>query len=299
MSSEQHKYDVALSFAGEQREYVEKVHTHLEKLGISNYYDKAEEINSWGKNLVDHFSEVFKDQAKFCVMFISKDYAEKIWTGLERQIAESRELVKDEYILPVRFDKTPIKGLVTTKAYLDANTHSPEELAEKIAQKVKNPAALPNVESPNITYRQPLLRPQKFNVYKEREKWIDEVLDALEPRVADDRMDVTVIRTGDLGVRVLVDGKLIYALNFNLGGMSSDDGLSLTYAENNSGLSNNSVHAYGSFDWDRQKNNTVFVMHDFSLFGSFGSSDEQRLTSEEFINILWDKIVDMVEAKYQ
>lgn len=298
MSSDQHKYDVALSFAGEQREYVEAVYRHLKTLDIDVYYDRAEDINSWGKNLVDHFSEVFKDQARFCVMFISKDYAEKIWTGLERQITESRELIDDGYILPVRFDATPLKGLVTTKAYLNAVDHSPEELAEKIAKKVKNQNALPNKELPTITYKQPILRPAKFNVYKEREKWLDLVLSDLETRQVDERVDITIIRSGALGVRALVDGKLIYALNFNLGGMSSDDGISLSQSDNGNGLDNHSMSAYGSFDWDRKKNDTVFVMNDLSVFSNFGSNGEQRLTAAEFTEQLWSKIVEKIEEKY-
>ena len=44
-------YQVALSFAGEQRSYVEQVAEHLKKRGIAVFYDDFETVNLWGKIL--------------------------------------------------------------------------------------------------------------------------------------------------------------------------------------------------------------------------------------------------------
>lgn len=46
-------YDVALSFAGEDREYVEEVAIVLKRFGVRVFYDKFEETELWGKNLFD------------------------------------------------------------------------------------------------------------------------------------------------------------------------------------------------------------------------------------------------------
>lgn len=115
------EYDVALSFAGEQRSHVLAVAECLKKARVSVFYDDYEKANLWGKNLHDHLSDVYQNKAKYCVIFASKEYAEKIWTNLERQNAQARAL-KDkgaEYILPVRFDSTDIPGLLPTIGYLD------------------------------------------------------------------------------------------------------------------------------------------------------------------------------------
>lgn len=45
------KYDIALSFAGENREYVDKVAKLLKDKGISVFYDLFEKANMWGKDL--------------------------------------------------------------------------------------------------------------------------------------------------------------------------------------------------------------------------------------------------------
>ena len=42
------RWDVALSFAGAQRDYVEQVAQALKARGLSCFYDADEEIDLWG-----------------------------------------------------------------------------------------------------------------------------------------------------------------------------------------------------------------------------------------------------------
>jgi hypothetical protein len=48
------EFDIALSFAGEDRAYVDQVASILRDEGVSIFYDKFEEVNLWGKNLYDY-----------------------------------------------------------------------------------------------------------------------------------------------------------------------------------------------------------------------------------------------------
>jgi hypothetical protein len=133
-----HSYDVALSFAGENREYVERVATILRDKGVSVFYDRFEEVDLWGKNLADHFAEVYAKRSRFIVMFVSEHYAAKPWTNHERKHAQDRALQKQEdVILPVRFDDTEVPGLPSTIGYLDIRTMTPEDLAERIIKKLE------------------------------------------------------------------------------------------------------------------------------------------------------------------
>jgi hypothetical protein len=100
------QYDVVVSFAGEQREYVEAFVGRLTDRGLEVFYDKLEEATLWGKDLGEHFQRVYRDQGRFCVMFISEQYAEKVWTRHERRSALERALHdRQEYILPVQGDR--------------------------------------------------------------------------------------------------------------------------------------------------------------------------------------------------
>ena len=57
-----YKYQVALSFASEQRDYVEDMANHLGDFGIVFFYDRIEEVERWGKNLAAHFGRIFTQQ---------------------------------------------------------------------------------------------------------------------------------------------------------------------------------------------------------------------------------------------
>lgn len=132
-------YDVVLSFAGEDRDYVEEVANQLLYKGIKVFYDYFETINNWGKDLYTHFDEIYRKKAKYCVIFISKNYANKVWTNHERRSAQARSFKEqEEYILPVRFDETEIPGIVPTVGYINGNKVSEDTLATMIVKKVQN-----------------------------------------------------------------------------------------------------------------------------------------------------------------
>lgn len=132
-----YEYDVGLSFAGEQREYVEQVANELRSRGIRVFFDDYERDTLWGKDLYAHLSNVYEHMCRFCVIFVSKDYAAKVWPNRERESAQARALrEKQEYILPARFDDTPIPGLLPTVGYVNLNHTSPVQLSEQISKKV-------------------------------------------------------------------------------------------------------------------------------------------------------------------
>jgi len=131
------EYDVALSFAGENRDYVEQVAQQLVALGVEVFYDRFEQVNLWGKDLAEHLGHVYSRDAHFVVIFASRSYAAKAWPNHEKQFALSRHLRGDVgRILPVRLDDTEVPGIPPTIGYLDARVLTPVKLAELIRQKV-------------------------------------------------------------------------------------------------------------------------------------------------------------------
>ena len=130
-------YEVVLSFAGEDRNYVEKVADFLRGHDVNLFYDKYEEVTLWGKDLTEHLDKVYRGNARYCIMFISEHYANKVWANHERRSAFAKALEeKEEYILPVRFDKTEIVGLRPTIGYVDISARTPEELGTLILKKL-------------------------------------------------------------------------------------------------------------------------------------------------------------------
>jgi hypothetical protein len=131
-------YELALSFAGEDRPVVAEVARLLRSGGVKVFYDKFEEVQLWGKDLTAHLAEIYKNRANYCAMFISVHYVGKTWPQMERQHAQSRALLeKREYILPILLDQSETPGLPSTVAYLDARKLSPAEIAERLRRKVR------------------------------------------------------------------------------------------------------------------------------------------------------------------
>ncbi len=135
------KFDVALSFAGENRDYVEQVADALKANDVDVFYDRFEQVNLWGKDLAEHFGEVYGKDARFVVMFSSRHYAAKAWPNHEKSHALATHLKGvGGRILPVRFDDTEIPGLPGTIGYLDLRVLTPSQLAELIRQKIDSDA---------------------------------------------------------------------------------------------------------------------------------------------------------------
>ena len=138
----EYEYDVALSFAGEDRHYAEALAELLENNGHKPFYDKYELFQLWGKNLYTHLSSVYKDKAHYCVMFLSEHYARKLWTNHERANAQARAFEEnEEYILPVRIDDTEIPGILPTVGYLDLRSMSINEIYQVLVEKLSGRTA--------------------------------------------------------------------------------------------------------------------------------------------------------------
>lgn len=132
------KYDVCLSFAGENRAYVEEVAGHLKDMGLRYFYDNDLQHELWGEELTEYLDKVYREDSRFCVMFVSEHYVRKIWTIHERRSALARGLENpgQPYVLPARFDDTQVPGVRPSLGYLDLRRVTARQLAEMIAKKV-------------------------------------------------------------------------------------------------------------------------------------------------------------------
>ncbi|KAF5432386.1 hypothetical protein C5S36_08620 [Candidatus Methanophagaceae archaeon] len=134
-----YKFQVALSFAGEDRMHAQKLAELLEDRHISFFYDLYEQADLWGKDLYQHLQSVYRDWSQFCVLFLSQAYAQKHWTRHELKQAQARAfLERKEYILPVRIDDTEIPGINETIGYIDLRSTPVEEIADLLVEKLSS-----------------------------------------------------------------------------------------------------------------------------------------------------------------
>ena len=123
------RWEVALSFAAAQRPYVEQVAAVLKARGVSCFYDADEQIDLWGRYLAEELPAIYAEQSSAVVVFVSGDYAARDWTRLERRSALNRAVQeRREYVLPARFDDTPLQGCCRTWS-LSTSGMSPRKIS--------------------------------------------------------------------------------------------------------------------------------------------------------------------------
>lgn len=144
-------YDVALSFAGEDRSHAVALAEVLFRRRVKVFYDKYEKSTLWGKDLYVHLSDLYQNKARYCVMFFSQHYIAKAWTKHELKAAQARALNENqEYILPIRLDSTEIPGILKTTAYLNWHEETPESVAEAILEKLGKVSHIPLINEKTI-----------------------------------------------------------------------------------------------------------------------------------------------------
>ena len=71
------------------------------------------------------------------MVFISAEYAARDWTRLERRAALDQAVrERREYVLPARFDDTPLPGLLSSMVTVDLRSRSPQQFAAMIVAKL-------------------------------------------------------------------------------------------------------------------------------------------------------------------
>ncbi len=135
------KYDIAISFAGDDRNVARAINKNLKMAGISTFYDEDFKALLWGKSLSEELRDIYYKDAKYCLMIVSRHYIKKSWPSHERKSALSRLVrEKTEYILPYIIDDTPmedIPGLPPDMHYLHISTTNPIQLVDIILTKIR------------------------------------------------------------------------------------------------------------------------------------------------------------------
>ena len=280
MSSKKYKYDVALSFANEDRNYVKRIAENLKLSGIKVFYDEYETSELWGKNLYEHLDDVYQKKAKYVLMFISKNYKKKLWTNHERRSAQARAFKEnDEYILPIKLDDTEIPGILSTIGYLDGSKKTPKEISDLTVEKLEVQKAITNtlelkdkedetIYIPKVRRTISDLEKKKFlrSSFSEIKSFFNNALTKLKSSNAHIETELEEITSIKFVASAYVEGELTAQCKIWVGGMFGEE-TSISFAEGTRSLDINN---------DNSLNDSARVVDDgieifFDILGmSFG-----------------------------
>lgn len=140
-----YEFDVAISFAGENRNLAKLIVEQLHELDISTFYDKNYEDNLLGGPWAKYFREVFTEKSRLVVAILDKFHFEKVWPTFERDCFDIR--VPNAEVIPVRLDDTVFpafpKDLVAINFKYDGDVDANkdriiDEIVLRIAGKLDN-----------------------------------------------------------------------------------------------------------------------------------------------------------------
>ncbi len=135
-----HEFDVALSFPGEVREYVEKVALALEQnIGPNSYFYDNNYVSQLARPSLDTvLQDIYANRTKLVVIFLCAKYQEKEWCGIEfraiREIIKKRE---NDRVMLIRMDDGQVEGVFETDGYVDARKFTPEEIAGFVQERIE------------------------------------------------------------------------------------------------------------------------------------------------------------------
>jgi hypothetical protein len=303
-------YDLAFSFAGENRAYVEQTKNACEQLGLKVFYDRDKNNEWWGKNFIVEQRKVYGSQTHYFVPFISTEYLAKPIPSDEFQAAMMTAVKRgDGYILPVLIGdvQVPSELMHPHMHYLRAEHYKPADLAREMQQRVGTASDvgqqrrdIGEVVHEAVELRLPKVVPATFSKYKELQVVFDFLgaqFQAAIPRLDERGFVGTVDRMERrLSLRIERAGETIYALDIYKGGSFGDD--ILEFGLGHDRLGGNGINGYARPVFDKDAGVSKLNMTDFSVLSSFGGGDRQ-MTKEELFDKLWDRIIDQLEAHGQ
>lgn len=137
----QHRYDFALSFAGQQRRVAEAVQTALSEHQVEVFYDRNEQHRILAQNIEEYLLPIYQSEARFVVPLLSTEYPERIWAKIESDAFKER--FGDNAVIPIWFSDVPPGAFDESRKYggityyvdKDLNTQA-DQIADVLVRKL-------------------------------------------------------------------------------------------------------------------------------------------------------------------
>ncbi|HEX7307237.1 toll/interleukin-1 receptor domain-containing protein [Lentzea sp.] len=305
--SDEHEYDIAVSFAGEQRDYVERTVEAAKAAGLRVFYDRDMTVEWWGKNVLVEQRKVYGSRTRFFVPFISTEYLEKPYPRDELDAAMLTAVKQGNgYILPVLMGDVvvPPELLHPHVVYLRSDGYTPERLADALCERVglavdagQVPRDVASVVQSVLTLPMPKVVPSGFSRYAELNSVFDYLVGQFQvavPQLESVGFHMQARATDDrLKIRIERGDKTVYSLDIVKASGHHDGQLVFSPDGSWTGSSGSMIATAEPF-FDAQAGAAKLRLLDLSLLGHF-SAGQQVFTKEEFFQRLWAHIVEQLE----
>jgi TIR domain len=299
-ASEDSIYDLAFSFAGEHRSYVEQTVHACKQLGLRVFYDKDMSNEWWGKNFIREQRKVYGARTRFFVPFISTEYLAKP-IPMDEFSAAMMTAVKqgDGYVLPVLIGdvQVPADLLHPHIQYLRVEDYTPEQLSHQFKARVKGAAVsgyeargIGDVVEEALGLRLPKAVPSDYThpqALRAVLQYLGDQFETAAPLLKPRGFTCAVHRYPDrLVISVKWHQDMIYTLDIQYASGLGHHFLHFEVADRPTSTGHNAGSAMAYYDAQAARPK-------LRLFNrSLGAIRKSELTAEELFSALWNVIID-------
>ncbi len=125
------KYDIAFSYASEQKDVILKFSHKLQKLGLKVFIDTEHPDLFVFKHVPDVLKGIYDDNDIVMLIFLSKDYIKKDFTKYEGYIAFDK-MLKEKRLAIIKLDNSTLSWLPSSFFYYDINKYTEDEICNSL-----------------------------------------------------------------------------------------------------------------------------------------------------------------------
>lgn len=136
---DEERFSIAVSFAGEDRDYVSTIISELEKYEPNKiFYDLNHQGELARPDLDTHLQQIYSNDSELIVVFLSEHYRRKNWCNTEwraiRNVLHNQERHKVMYI---RMDDVEIEGVDAIDGYIDTRVADTNNIVSGILDRLE------------------------------------------------------------------------------------------------------------------------------------------------------------------
>lgn len=130
------KYDIAFSYASEQKEIIEKYSKKFQELGLNVFIDIEHPELFVFKHVPDILKAIYDNDEIVMLIFLSKEYAKKDFTKYESHIAFDR-LLTEKRLSIIKLDNVTLPWLPSSLFYYDIRKYTFDEICQSLCNAIR------------------------------------------------------------------------------------------------------------------------------------------------------------------
>lgn len=132
-------FDIAVSYASEQRDYVKRFVEFMRKKRLKVYFDVNEQTRMLGTLLHEELPHIYSQESLIRVIFLSEEYTNKPFTKLESEIILAENVFDKNKMYVFKFSDVSLPGLNRNMVYASIKDYpEPESFAALVYSSMKH-----------------------------------------------------------------------------------------------------------------------------------------------------------------